>query len=76
MDYEVDSILNGWFGEPPEYSDEEKNRIKYLYAPLRAMEKELVELRKKVSERSWHNNPDRSGGQFTQDEIDNDGRWI
>lgn len=24
---------------------------------------------------SWIDNPDRSGGQFTQDEIDNAGRW-
>jgi hypothetical protein len=26
-------------------------------------------------EQSWRDNPDRSGGQFTQDEIDNAGRW-
>ena len=25
---------------------------------------------------SWKENPDRMGGQFTQDEIDNHGRWI
>jgi hypothetical protein len=25
---------------------------------------------------SWRANPDRSGGQFTQDEINNSGRWI
>ena len=25
---------------------------------------------------SWTTNPDRMGGQFTQDEIDNSGRWI
>ena len=24
---------------------------------------------------SWEQNPDRSGGQFTQDEINNAGRW-
>lgn len=24
----------------------------------------------------WQQNPDRSGGQFTQDEIDNANRWI
>lgn len=24
---------------------------------------------------SWETNPDRSGGQFTQDEINNAGRW-
>lgn len=26
-------------------------------------------------EQSWRDNPDRSGGQFTQDEIDNEGAW-
>jgi hypothetical protein len=26
-------------------------------------------------ELSWRDNPDRSGGQFTQEEIDNAGRW-
>lgn len=26
-------------------------------------------------EQSWRDNPDRMGGQFTQDEIDNAGKW-
>ncbi len=26
-------------------------------------------------EQSWRDNPDRSGGQFTQEEIDNASRW-
>lgn len=26
-------------------------------------------------EQSWRDNPDRMGGQFTQDEIDNAGEW-
>ena len=26
-------------------------------------------------EQSWRDNPDRSGGQFTQDEIDRSGGW-
>ena len=26
-------------------------------------------------EQSWRDNPDRMGGQFTRDEIDNAGRW-
>jgi hypothetical protein len=26
-------------------------------------------------EQSWRENPDRSGGQFTQEEIDNANRW-
>ena len=24
----------------------------------------------------WQENPDRSGGQFTQEEIDNHNRWV
>jgi len=30
----------------------------------------------KATSDSWALSPDRSGGQFTQDEIDNHGRWI
>ena len=30
----------------------------------------------KATEDSWRENPDRMGGQFTQEEIDNHGRWI
>ena len=30
----------------------------------------------KDAEQSWRDNPDRSGGQYTQDEIDAHGRWI
>ena len=30
----------------------------------------------KAAEQSWRDNPDRSGGQFSQDEIDAHGRWI
>ena len=29
----------------------------------------------KSVEQSWRDNPDRMGGQFTRDEIDNAGRW-
>ena len=27
-------------------------------------------------EQSWRDNPDRMGGQFAQDEINNAGKWI
>lgn len=30
----------------------------------------------KATEDSWALNPDRSGGQFTEDEINNAGRWV
>lgn len=43
---------------------------------------ELYEILKDVEscvakdvEQSWRDNPDRSGGQFTQEEIDNANRW-
>ena len=36
---------------------------------------DLVECQVKGVEQSWRDNPDRSGGQFTRDEIDNAGRW-
>ena len=31
---------------------------------------------KQASDDSWITNPDRMGGQFTQEEIDNAGRWV
>ena len=48
-DYDVDRILNGWFGEPPGHSDREDDLIRHLYAPLRKMEDELVQLRAQVA---------------------------
>jgi cell fate (sporulation/competence/biofilm development) regulator YlbF (YheA/YmcA/DUF963 family) len=30
----------------------------------------------KATYNSWKENPDRSGGQFTQDEINNADRWV
>lgn len=36
---------------------------------------DLVECEVKGIEQSWRLNPDRMGGQFTQDEIDNANRW-
>ena len=36
---------------------------------------DLVEVSVKGINLSWEQNPDRMGGQFTQDEIDNANRW-
>ena len=36
---------------------------------------DLVECQVKGIEQSWRDNPDRMGGQFTQDEIDNASVW-
>ena len=46
--------------------------IDELYRILEDVEK-CVE---KDVEQSWRDNPDRMGGQFTQDEINNTGKWI
>jgi len=37
--------------------------------------KEITRLRNKISADSWIINPDRSGGAYTQDEIDNAYAW-
>jgi hypothetical protein len=35
----------------------------------------IEQLSAKDVEQSWRDNPDRMGGQFTQDEIDNAEKW-
>lgn len=56
-----------------------------LYATVSFLKVNIDELRRilqdvescvaKDVEQSWRDNPDRMGGQFTQDEIDNASRW-
>ncbi len=57
-----------------------------LYATVSFLKVNIDELRriledvekccKKSTYDSWKENPDRTGGQFTQDEINNADRWI
>jgi hypothetical protein len=75
MDYRVDNILNNWFGEPPEHSNDERNRVRHLYAPLRKLEDELLRLRAQLTEQSGAQSLDCMGGQFTQEQIDNSNAW-
>ena len=42
---------------------------------LRRILQDVEQCVKKDVEQSWRDNSDRSGGQFTQDEIDNANRW-
>ena len=42
---------------------------------LRRILKDVESCVAKDVEQSWRDNPDRSGGQFTQEEIDNANRW-
>ena len=41
---DVDFILNNWFGEPPEHSDNERARTRHLYEPLREIERQRDQL--------------------------------
>lgn len=50
--------------------------IRFLEINIDELKKILADIESCAVEQSWRDNPDRSGGQFTQDEIDNHGRWI
>ena len=43
---------------------------------LRRILQDVEQCCEKATSDSWRENPDRMGGQFTQEEIDNHGRWI
>ena len=52
--------------------------IKFLTINIDELKRILQDVESCVAkdvEQSWRDNPDRSGGQFTQDEIDNANRW-
>jgi hypothetical protein len=46
-----------------------------LYLLIAGAEEEIRQLRKRVAELGWAVNPDRSGGQFTEEEINRSG-WL
>lgn len=43
---------------------------------LRRILEDVEQCCEKATQDSWALNPDRMGGQFTQDEVDNANRWI
>ena len=50
----------------------------FLAINIAELKRILADVEKCVAkdvEQSWRDNPDRMGGQFTQDEIDNANRW-
>ena len=52
--------------------------IDFLEVNIAELKRILADVEQCVAkdvEQSWRDNPDRSGGQFTQDEIDNANRW-
>ena len=52
-----------------------KEFLEINIAELNRILGDLVVVSVKGINLTWQQNPDRSGGQFTQDEIDNAGRW-
>lgn len=64
------NIYNGFFKfntEEIEIKDEDAPHVNYK-EECEAKDKRIAELERQLSERSWANNPDRSGGQFTEEE--------
>lgn len=55
-------------GDPPSELDD-------LRAELARLKRKVVRLEKELSEHSWTTNPDRSGGAWTQEEIDRSKTW-
>lgn len=52
--------------------------IEFLEININELRRILQDVEKcceKATSDSWRENPDRMGGQFTQDEIDNANRW-
>ena len=52
--------------------------VEFLAINIDELKKILADVEKcceKETYNSWKDNPDRMGGQFTQDEIDNANRW-
>ena len=49
--------------------------LKINIAELKRILEDVEQCIARDAEQSWRDNPDRSGGQFTQDEIDRTGEW-
>lgn len=61
MDYDVEMLIESFMLDP------------VIAQVLRDQQAEIERLRKRNIELSWHDNPDRMGGQFTQEELNRDG---
>jgi hypothetical protein len=77
------AVQNAWIYDTKlefdeSYSPAKLNKADLLYEEAKAAKKALVDavgrICKKSIEDSWIRNPDRMGGQFTQDEIDESSR--
>ena len=72
----LDSYKNPSVNPYPKFVKEAM--IDFLEVNIAELKRILADVEQCVAkdvEQSWRDNPDRSGGQFTQDEIDNANRW-
>ena len=73
----VERNAHGWFNSTKEIVST-RATIEFLTINIDELKRILADVESCVAkdvEQSWRDNPDRSGGQFTRDEIDNAGRW-
>ena len=73
----IDRKEHGWFNSTSEIVAN-RATIEFLEIYINELKRILADVEQceaKDVEQSWRDNPDRSGGQFTQDEIDNAGAW-
>ena len=65
-----------WLPQPDKTARDAVNAfLKVNINELQRILQDVEQCCEKATEASWALNPDRSGGQFTKDEIDNAGRW-
>ena len=72
----LDSYKNPSVNPYPKFVKEAM--IDFLEVNIAELKRILADVEQCVAkdvEQSWRDNPDRMGGQFTQDEIDNANRW-
>ncbi len=73
----IDQKEHGWFNSTSEIVAN-RATIEFLEINIDELKRILTDVEKCVAkdvEQSWRDNPDRMGGQFTQDEIDRAGEW-
>ncbi len=67
MRTQTESLSSGWYAIV--------NMLEINIDELKRILKDVEQCIEKDVYNSWRDNPDRMGGQFTQDEIDNANRW-
>jgi len=73
----IDRKEHGWFNSTSEIVAN-RATIEFLEINIAELKRILADVEQCVAkdvEQSWRDNPDRMGGQFTQDEINNASAW-